>query len=82
MESGKSMGGCNFGNILSINLLKCQGGKVHIFDKTSSNSSELYHLEHGLYRSFTDTVQAMNTLIQEKHNHSAICVTVTLSRRM
>ena len=30
-ESGRSMGGCNFRNILAINVLKCHGGKVYVF---------------------------------------------------
>ena len=51
------------------------------FDKKLSKSSEFYYLEPGLYPSFTDTVEAMNILIQEKHNHSENCVTVKVSRR-
>ena len=30
-ESGRSMGGCNFRNILPINVPKCHGGKIHVF---------------------------------------------------
>ena len=30
-ESGTSMGGCNFGNILPINGTKCHGWKVQVF---------------------------------------------------
>ena len=33
-------------------------------------SSEFYSLEPSLYPSFTDIVEAMNTLIQQRHNHS------------
>ena len=51
------------------------------FDKKLSKSSEFYYLELGLYHSITDTVKAMNTLIQEGHNHSENCVTVKVSRR-
>ena len=36
------------------------------------NWEKLYYLEPGLYSSLTDIVQAMNTLIQETHNHSKI----------
>ena len=56
-------------------------GKIMFFDKKISKSSELYSLEPGLYPSFTDIVEAMNTLIQERHNHSENCVTVKVSRR-
>ena len=38
-------------------------------------------MEPGLYPSITDTVEAMNTLIQEGHNHSENCITVKVSRR-
>ena len=52
-----------------------------IFDKKFSKSSEFYYLELGLYLSITDIVEAMNTLIQERHNHSENCITVKVSRR-
>ena len=51
------------------------------FDKKLSNSSEFYYLEPGVYPPITVFVEAMNTLIQERHNHSENCVTVKVSRR-
>ena len=51
-------------------------GKFMFFDKKLSKSSEFYYLELGLHPSITDIVEAMNTLIQEKHNHSEKCDTV------
>ena len=51
------------------------------FDKKFSKSSEFYYLELGLYSPITDNVQAMETLIQERHNHSENCITVKVSRR-
>ena len=45
-------------------------GKFRFFDKKLSNSTELYYLEPDLYPSITDIVEAMNTLIQDRHNHS------------
>ena len=56
-------------------------GKYMFSDKKLSKSSEFYYLEPGLYPSITDIVEAMNTLIQETHNHSENCVTVKVSRR-
>ena len=56
-------------------------GTFMFFDKKFSKSSEFYCLAPGLYPSVTDIVEAMNTLIQERHNHSEICVTVKVSRR-
>ena len=52
-----------------------------LFDKKFSKWSEFYYLEPGLYPSITDIVEAMNTLIQERHNHSENCITVKVSRR-
>ena len=43
-------------------------GKFMFFHKKLSKSSEFYYLEPGLYPSITDIVEAMNTLIQERHN--------------
>ena len=54
-------------------------GKFLFFDKKLSISSEFYYLELGLHPSFADTVEAMNTLIQERHSEN--CITVKVSRR-
>ena len=51
------------------------------FDKIFSKSSEILYLEPGLYPSITDFVEAMNILIQERHNHSENCIKVKVSRR-
>ena len=51
------------------------------FDKELSKSSEFYYLEPGLYPSITDIVEAMNTLIQERHNHSKKSIRVQVSPR-
>ena len=56
-------------------------GKFMFFDKKLSKSSEFYYLEPGLYPSITDIVESLNTLIQERHNHSENCITVKLSRK-
>ena len=80
-QSGMSMGGCSFRNILHINVPKRHGGKFLFFDKKLPKSSEFYYLEPGLYPSITDIVEAMNTLIHERHNHSESCITVKVSRR-
>ena len=63
---------------------KCQNvteGKFYVFDKKLSNSSEFYYLETCLYPSFTVIVEAMNILIQERHNHSENYIKVKVSRR-
>ena len=56
-------------------------GKFMFFDKKLSKSSEFYYLEPGLYPSITDIVETMNTLIQERHNHSEDCILIKVSRR-
>ena len=47
----------------------------------NSKLSEFYYLELGLYPHVTDIVEAMNTLIQERHNHRENCIRVKVSRR-
>ena len=56
-------------------------GKFMFFDKKFSKSTNFYYLEPGLYPSITDIVEAMNILIQERHNHSENCNKVKVSRR-
>ena len=56
-------------------------GKFMFIDKKRSKSSDFYYLEPGLYPAITDIVEAMNILIQEKHNHSENCIKVKMSRR-
>ena len=46
-----------------------------------SKSTTTHNLEPGLYTSITDIVEAMNTIIQERNNHSETCITVKVSRR-
>ena len=56
-------------------------GKFKFFDEKLSKSTSTYNLEPGLYNSITDTVEAMNTLIQERNNHNETCISVKVSRR-
>ena len=56
-------------------------GKLTFFDKKVSKSAEFYYLEPGIYYCITDIVEAMNTLIHERHNHNKKCITVKMSRR-
>ena len=69
-ESGRSMRGFNFGNTLSINVPNCHGGKISVFWREHSKFLEFHNLEPGLHPSFTDIVEAMNTLNQERHNQN------------
>ena len=52
-----------------------------ILYKKHSKSSELHYLEPCLYPSRTDIVEAMNTFIQELHNHSKNLIQVEVSRK-
>ena len=56
-------------------------GKFKFFDEKLSQSTSTYNLEHGLFISITDIVEAMNTLIQERNNHNENCITFKVSRR-
>ena len=78
-ESGRQTGRCNFRNILPVNVPKSHGGKNYDFDKKLSNSSESYYMEPGLYPYITDFVEAMNSLIKERYNHSENCILVKVS---
>ena len=56
-------------------------GKFMFFDKILSKSSKFYYVETGLYPYITEILEAMNILIQERHNHSENCIKVKVSRR-
>ena len=56
-------------------------GNFKFSDEKLSNSTSTYNLEPGLYTSITDTVEAMNTLIQERNNHNENFITVNVSRK-
>ena len=58
-----------------------EGRKLYVFLQKTIKLSKFYYLEPGLYPSRTDFVEAMNTLIQERHNHSENCNRVEVSRR-
>ena len=75
------MGGCNFGNILPINVPKDNRGEFNFFDKKLSKSTSTFSIEPGLYISITDIVEAINTVTQERNNHNETCITVKVSRR-
>ena len=75
------MGGCNFRNILPINLAKDNGGEIHVFDEKISKSTSTYNLETVLYTSITDIVDDKNTLIQERNNQNETWITVKVFRR-
>ena len=50
------------------------------FDDKHSKLSEIYYLEPDFYPSISDTVEAINILIQERHI-SDYCIKVKVSRR-
>ena len=54
-------------------------GNYMFYDDKLSKTTEAYFLEPGLYSSITDVVEAKNTLIQERNNHTDICITIKVS---
>ena len=80
-ESGWSMGGCNFRISYPSMYQNVTEGKLMFFDTKLSKSSEFFYLEPGLYPSVTGIVEALNILIQERHNHTKNCIKVGVSRR-
>ena len=55
-------------------------GKFTFHDEKLSKITEAYYLEPGLYSSISDIVEALNTLIQERNNHTVTCITINFSR--
>ena len=47
-------------------------GKFKLFDEKRLKSTPTYNLEHGLYTSITDIVEAMNMLVQERNNQTKL----------
>ena len=58
-----------------------QGENSCFFDKKFSKSSLFNYMQPGIYPCITDIAETMNTLIQERHNHSESCITVGVSQR-
>ena len=56
-------------------------GKLKFFDEKLSKPTTTYSLEPGLSTSIRDTVETMNTLIQERNNQNETCITSKVSRR-
>ena len=56
-------------------------GSLCFFEDILSKLWGDYYLQPDLYPSFTDFVETMNKLIQERHNLSETCITVNESRR-
>ena len=54
-------------------------GNFKFFDEIISKSMTSNNLEPGQSTSITNIVEAMNTLIQEKNNHTEVCMTVKVS---
>ena len=80
-ESGWSMGGCNFRNILPINVPKRCGGKIYVlWQETFKGVGILLPGTWSLPFHY-DIFEAMNILIQERHNHSENCIKVKMSWR-
>ena len=76
------MVGCNFKKILPIIVPKCYSWKNYVFWHRIFKLIRFYfHLQPALYPSITAIVEAMNTVIQERHNHSESCITFKVSWR-
>ena len=75
------MGGCNFRNILRINVAKDNGGEIQVFDEKFSKSTSTYNLAPVQYTSITDIVDAKNTLIQERNNQNETWISIKVFRR-
>ena len=49
------------------------------YDAKLSKTTDAYYLEHRLYSSITDILEAMNTLIQERSNQDTLASQLKLA---
>ena len=56
-------------------------GKIVFSGTNYSNFLESFKMEPGLYQSLADFVEALNTLIQKRHNLRVNCMAVKVTRR-
>ena len=56
-------------------------GKFLFHDNELSKTKDYYYLEPGLYHSFIDIVEAMNSLIQNRNSHNTTCIGLKVDRR-
>ena len=56
-------------------------GRFMFRDNELSKTKDYYYLEPGFYHSFTDIVEAMNSLIRKRNNHNKTCIGVKGDRR-
>ena len=81
-ESGWSMGGCNFRNILPINVPKCYGGKIYVFwQETFKVIKILLPRTWSLPFHYGYCWSHERFFFQERHNHSEKCIKLTVTRR-
>ena len=76
-----STGSCNFKKILPISVPKCYGGKIYAFCQETFKVVRILLSETWSLPFHYGFVEAMNTLVQERHNHSENCITLKVSRR-
>ena len=75
------MGGCNFRNILPINVPKHNGGIFQFFRRETFKINVNLQSRTWSVHSITDILEAMNTPIQERNKRNETCITVKVSRR-
>ena len=80
-ESARSMEGCNFRNILPINVPKYYGGRSYVFWQETFKVIRILLPGSWFYPSITDIVETMKNIIQGRQNHCDNCIKVKVSRR-
>ena len=73
------MGGCNFGSIVLVNVTKSWSESSCILTEKVSKVVRIPLSGTNIYSSIPDTVEAMNTLIQKRRNHSENCILAKVS---
>ena len=80
-KSGASMEDCNFGKILPIKAPKCHRGKFYVFRWNKFRNRLNCTIWNPVSTHPFIFVEALNTLIPEKHSESESCITTKMSRR-
>ena len=77
------MGRCNFRAIQPINVPEIFGKKINFFNKKRWIKAEVFYMEPIIYISITETMETINTLIQDiqgRHDRTEKVIKVKVSR--
>ena len=74
------MKGSNMKDLLPL-IVPDYSGIVLFYDEKLSKTENLYYFEPGLYASIAGNAETMNSLIQNRNNHSDTCIRVPVFQK-